>query len=639
MDLESLAHKAECEATARSRYSIGTPASNARAAIFESYHKFYAPVDGDQWPEDKVLRPAKLHITANLVKAFVDICARILSIEPRLTLNPPTKTEADRNKAEVVEEMFLRFMRLSGSDIWLRSAAQVSTLYGVTYLKPFWNEQGKRPDVLLIEQPQNLMIGYGSNDYSTVDWAIYHYSLSPMEAMIRFPGLEVVNPGGGRPLDVVFYAGDHDDPLAQNTDPGMASAMSRGPMQNIVDRLRRLNTKTEYEDKQVAVWDYWYRNDEGQVVNAILVQGRLVQGPDVHTELPVIPYIAIEHDHEPGSPEGISMVEGLIPIQMGLNRVLSHYAQIVADNSGTAYQITGENADGVPEGLVPSEDEVIAAGPGNRIEPIQRSVQNFPMESLIDRYWDQAYKLTGIPEIAFGTLAGAETSGRAVAVQMASMANRMEPRRDRMYAALVQVLMIWGYMLKTKNPTIKIRGEDDEMVDIKVGDFIEGFDNWRIIPPEITPRDSIEYGQHVINLVQGRLLPLSEGMDRLGIESPEQMLDLIRAERSDPHLFPQDVQAYAVLMQLLQSIGQANMAQAAMSAQMSSGAEDQRLAAEQAGAPGMFEDQNMATPGGAPPPGASTPGGIGAELQPLLRQTSGGESQAMSQITLPTRQF
>jgi hypothetical protein len=196
-------------------------------------------------------------------------------------------------------------------------------------------------------------------------------------------------------------------------------------------------------------------------------------------------------------------------------------------------------------------------------------------------------------------------------------------------------------MLKNKNPTVRVRGENDEMMDVKVGEFIDGFDHWKLIAPEVTPRDSIENAQNVIQLVNNRLVSLSEGMDQLGIESPEQMLDLIRAERSDPHLFPQDVQAYAVLMQLLQSIQMANMEQAALSAQASAGAEDQRLAAEQAGGPNLFEDQNQlgSMPGGPPPPGGAVPGGIGAELQPLLRQTSGGESQAMSQITLPTRQF
>ena len=55
----------------------------------------------------------------------------------------------------------------------------------------------------------------------------------------------------------------------------------------------------------------------------------------------------------------------------------------------------------------------------------------------------------------------------------------------------------------------------------------------------------------------------------------------------------------------------------------------------QEAAPTKTEDMNQPAtmPGGAPPPGAPAAGG---ELLPIIRQTPSGESQAMSQVNLPS---
>lgn len=162
--------------------------------------------------------------------------------------------------------------------------------------------------------------------------------------------------------------------------------------------------------------------------------------------------------------------------------------------------------------------------------------------------------------------------------------------------------------------------------DVKIGDVLEGFENWKIIAPEITPRDMIEHTNNVIAKVQSKLMPLSVAMDDLGIENPEQMLALIEKERSNARLFPADVQANLSAMlleqQIEQAAAQAEAMKAAQASQSTGAALEQQ--AQEAMPPGM-EDQN--DPGLTP--------GIGGEFQPLVRQTPGGESQALSQFQLP----
>lgn len=645
-DLEDIVanvrEKTKVEQEARSRFSMGASAAGVRRSRYDRLHRYFAPLDGDQWPEDLIRRPGKLHISANMIKAFCTVEARVLSLLPRMSNKPQTSSPEDAQKSEIVEELFLRYLEMSGWDVWMYDRELMKSVYGKSVLKAFWNTDEGRPDVQLVEQPQNLLLGYGTSDYSVTDWAIYRYSVSAIEAKIRYPDITITAGAKGKPPIVARGGSDHTDPLAQKGNP-LAGGLSA-----VVDKIARRTGTTdgEYEQSQLEIWDYWYRNITGKICNATLVQGCLVDNVKVHTEMPTIPYIVTEHDHEMGSPEGVSTAELLIDIQMGYNRVLSHFAQLVADNSGTAYQLTGENADTVPENVVPAEDEIIAAGSGNQILPINRGVNNYPMQQLIDEYWNAAHKITGLPEVMFGELPGSQTSGRAMAVQIEAAANRLDPKRRRSYEGLRTLMLFWGYMLEKVNPSVNtgVRQEAAEgqplssptvtSEETKIGDFIKGWQNWKIIAPEITPRDAIEHTNNVIAKVNAKLLPAIAGMDELGIENPQQMQALIEAEQSNARLNPGAVQANLAAMLLTQQVEQAQAA-AAQQAQATANATDATMKQQgQQMTPPRMEDMNQPATamGGSPPPGAPSPTG---ELQPMIQQTPSGESQAMSRVMLP----
>jgi len=405
----------------------------------------------------------------------------------------------------------------------------------------------------------------------------------------------------------------------------------------------------EYEHSQhLEVWDYWYRAD-GNVYNATLLAGRIVEGPIKHPELPTIPFLIYECGHEPGSPEGMNTVQLLRDVQMAYNRTLSLWTQYTLDNSGTAYQVQGPTSGDIPEGLIPQSDEMVAVGE-NQILPIQRNQNTFPFTQSVEHFWELASRLTGIPEILFGQLAGAQTSGRATAVQIEAALNRLDPKRRRYYATLKDLLRFWGYMLSYKNTKIEvvqpvpqeegagIQAEEPQMQIVKVGmrDLLKGFDNWKVIAPEITPRDSIEATQNAANKVQAHMLSIENAMDETGVEDPQHELDLIRAELADARLNPGQVQAYISSLMLMQQL----MAQQAQQEAAAAGqqGQDTQMAQDQAAQPTGLEDQNqpgMASgPGGPPPPGTNAPGDVGLQLQGLIRQKN-GVATPMSQVVLP----
>ena len=620
MALEDTIAALEIEKEARERYASGYAEAQYRLTRYEKYHKYYSPAGGDQWPEDLSERPGKLHFTINIIRRFVDTEARLLSIKPRFVIPPDNGNDEERErKAEATEKLFGKYLDNSGFDEWSFTFNQVKSLYGLGILKPFWNDSTGMPDVSIIEQPQNIMLGWSDSNFLDLDWAIYYYGISKFRAKLNW-GLSDADLEAGpavvTPPALGTGGGDHADPLET-----MSFSVRKGG-----------RVTSEYEKDQVAVWDYWYIGlDKGGrplVHNAMIVAGKLVEGPVPHPELPTIPYIPVENDHEPGSPDGHGTAELLLDLQMGMNRAISHYAQHVWDTTDPAYQLTGPEAPMiVPAGLVPAAGEIVAPGPNVRIEEIRSGVNNFPFDSLIGTYWNTAHRLTGMSEILFGSPPGAQTSARALQAQLDSSINALDPKRRRYYEGLRALFSFWHYMLEKKNP--KIDG-------IGVKDVIAGLNNWKVVPPEISPRDVIEHTQNVINKVNGKLVSLESAMDEVGVDNPKEELDRIMAERSNAHLFPGDAQAIAAVVATLQAIGMQQGAQgaAAQGEAASEGAAQDAQAAQPTG----FEDQNQPTGAGSPPPpGAPAP--LGGELRPIVRQTPEGESLPMSEIRLPNQGF
>lgn len=611
---------AEVEHTAKERYYQVITDSNVRAARYEKYHNYFAPVDGDQWPEERLENLGKIHVTANMVRRFVDTEARLLSMEPRV--NIPIDEgwdDATGLRAEATEKLFKKYRDASSMDEWSFTLNETKSLYGIGILHPYWDDIRNMPTVEVVEQPQDLLIGWGDSNFNDIDWTIYYYRISKLQAKIKY-GSILTDADLNTPMDhpgpspIAGGARDHDLP-----EP--------------YDNNRQIHrNQTAYEADQIPVWDYWYLEEDGSVYNCVLVNGHIVTGPVPHPEMPTIPYIPIESDHEPGSPDGHGTAELLIDLQMSLNRLLSLYVQAVWDLTEPAYQLVGEMAPTViPPGLVPKAGQIIPPGPGVRIETIGgENLNNFPLDSSIQRIWDIAYRITGMNAILLGEIPNAQTSGRALSVQLEGAANAIDPKRRRYYRGLINLMNFWHAMAMKKNP--KVDGQP-------VKDVIDGMNRWQIIPPEITPKDVIEHTTNVINKLGAKLQSLETSMDELGIENPLQEMDRIRKERGDIHLFPQDAQGTAAVWALIQQISQ----QMGMSPNQAAANQNPAQAAAQQAQPTGTQDQNqpgtqpMTQAGSAPPPGAPTP--IGATYQPLERFTPGGQAQAMSQIQLPQRKF
>jgi hypothetical protein len=612
-------------------------------SAYERLYHYYSPQNGDQWPEDAVLRPGKIHITSNIIRPAVDVDARLQSILPRISNVTDHSDDDTMRKAEAAEQILLRFLELSGWDTWMSVFCQGRSLYGKGVLKPVWNKGDKRPDVVVVENPANLRIGWGSSDYSVKDWGLYEYALSPEAAMRKWPGLVIANPtkGKDKPLSVM-KTGDHTDPLGQKLPAGSSGLSGAGELNRLLARPTPYQP-SDYEDKQVAVWDYWYKKPDGTVCNAVIVGRQVVATRAEHPEYPDIPYIISENDHDPGNPEGVSTAAPIIDLQIEMNRALSHWAQLVADELDPAWQI---DADSVPAGIVPRGGEIVAAGEGKTIAPIPKGVNQFPLAELVKELWNQFHRRTGLSEILFGQTPSADISGRALAVQVEAAIMRLDPRRRRLYASLRELLGFWAHMTEKVNPTMTVKLPDAEgnLVDqdVPVGPMVAGFTRWKIVAPEITPRDLLEATTNVSNKVNAKLVSLRTGMDELGVDSPEKEIDTIKRERMDANLFPGDVNAYVAVVaalaqmqqtmqQMQQTVQQIQGSAAGQQQALAQGAQPQGVQGDNGSSPPM----PATAPGGAPPAGATGPAGIAGTT--LVRARPDGGAQTLNQLAINQR--
>ena len=620
--------KPAVQAQARVRWASGESYQSRVVSKYRDLHHYYNPINQDHWPEDAALRPGKIHTTSNLCKAAVDVDARLQSIPPRYTIPVSTLSPEDRKRAEAAEAILLLWLDMSGVDVWMHTLCQTKSIYGKGVLKPYWDDDLKRGDVIVIENPANLRLGWGSSDYTRIDWAIYQYSLSAQEVQLRWPEVKVENIDKLAPPHLIIDGGTHDDPLGQQDDEFFRPFYRE---------------HSDYERTQIRVWDYWYKNSAGTVCNAIFVNAMMVDGPHEHSELADIPYIVIEQDHEPGSPEGIATIEPIMNLQDEFNRLLSHGLQHVADDVDPAWFLSGPTADTVPAGIVPKAGEVTGVGE-NTPGAWPKSVQTFPISEMLNELWNEFHRLTGLPEILFGQTPGADTSGRAIAIQVEAAANRLEPRRRRLYSGLKELLIFWTIMAERKNPKINV-GKDEEDNDkmVGVGDLVKDFRTWKIIAPEITPRDNFEVTQNEINKVNAKLSSLRASMNQIGVEAPEAELAIIAQEQANLKLNPAAVQAQVSVFTIMAQLEQLRMQNQQMAAQLgqigqaSEGeppgsvlntqqSQEALLGQQSAAQPTGFEDQNqpmtqagMPPPAGAPAPGMSGP----AQMTALTRQGEG----------------
>lgn len=569
----------------------------------------------DLWPDDpSATQPGRSHLSVNLPATYVVVPAALQAVEPIENMLATDNTPESREAASAIERVYAAWKQDEDFELKFHKAITVKGLYGLTAGRVYWDakaEGGPKVCVEVVEQPRNLWLGYKTDSYSEIEWAAYVMRYEPNALIEQFG------------VDVIPFKDDSD---------GVSIPM-------VVARDWESEPRREWlsmGDARIEVWDYWYRKPVWRgptfvrmdTYNVVIAGNMVVRGPLKYPEYGgKLPYLPLYNDFVPGLPSGrpdLYDMEHLIREQMELTTAGSQ--MIYNGVAGDFWQLTGPEAPTrVPPGLKPKRNELVAPGPGNRIETITPFIATFQLEQHLGRIDRWAAAVSGLNDLLLGLApAQALSSSKAINALIANYESRLSIRRKLLYKwrrdIWALVLRVWA----AKDKTVRqIVGEGAGFLDIQ--------------DPSLSPRDEAETAARAANLVNAKLISQARGMDMVGVDDPETEQDLIREESTDATLWPERVQIMAQLLAALQSLGlQApEGAQAQAEGQMTSGQADLR-AALGAGTP--TNDPGMGGPGGEPSMEGQTPalpglppeaGGAPAPFAQGPAATGGNEASPM----------
>jgi hypothetical protein len=520
----------------------------------------------DHWPEDPNRRiVGKAHISVNVHPTYVDVPAALQSVIPIENVVPPESNPEAKAVASAVERLYFVWKDEDQFETKAHKMATVKSLYGKAFGKVVWDETLERPTMSLVEQPRNLWCGYGSNDYTKLEWACYSYFITPMQAVEDY-GLDVETRehDGGSFEESYRYVYVQSTINHQANDPQVLS--NREWLQTPQWGMLQVN-------------DYWFRQPKGPIKRGkrtametrnIITVGNYVVKDEVHSEYDgLLPYVPVFNTFIPGVPEGRPDLYDVEHLLREKDERVSAGGTMVSKLTGKQFwQLTGpESPDRVPTGLKPEADKVVAPGAGNRIEAITPWMPEFQLEQYLARIDRELQDVSGLNDLLRG-LAPSQvlSSGKAINALVANYEARITLRRQMFYQWRIDT---WG-IVKT------VWGNKVGMLK----DILENAGKLVVKSPSLTPRDDLEQATLAMNLMNAKVWSLARAMDSTGVEDPEDEQNDVRKERQDAALFPADVQAQAALMAMMQQMQMQQQQAAAQQGGPGSGPLDDEAALE-----------------------------------------------------------
>lgn len=569
------------------------------------YAEDFTSGGADLWPDDpSATTGGRSHVSINTPSVYVDVPSALQSVAPIENMLATDNTEEARNAASKYERVYTAWKQDEDFELKFAKACTVKALYGRTAGKVYWDKDDKppKPCLEIIEQPRNLFLGYRSDSYDEVEWAAYVTRMDPNSVIEEF----------GVDVDMRDFGNGVIIPWIQTWN--MEAAPSRSWL--------------NYGPARIEVWDYWYRRPkwgdnrrfiEMETVNIVFAGNAIVSGPTVYPEYEgEIPYVPLFNTFIPGMPNGRAELYDVEPlIREKYERVTSGSQMIASGTAGDFWQLVGQEAPSrVPPDLKPKRNQIVAPGPGNRIETITPFIAQYQLEQFLSRIDRETAVVSGLNDLLLGLAPSSVlSSSKAINALISNYESRISMRRQLLYSWRREV---W-------NLVSKVWAKKDKVVRQIVA---AGGGNLEITSPSLNPRDEMETATRVINLVNSKLISQRRGMDLIGVDDPETEQDLVREERTDATMFPADVQVMAQLMSALQSLGLQPSQQAQQQAQqqMSSGQSDLAAALGQSTPQNAPSSQLPGDQGVLPPEAMQGQGGAPASA-PFAQGPAGGSPQ------------
>jgi hypothetical protein len=325
-----------------------------------------------------------------------------------------------------------------------------------------------------------------------------------------------------------------------------------------------------------------------------------------------VPYFYFENEDERDR-LGFSDAGGMLAIQDGFNRMLSLQQDVIFGEARPKFKYRGD----AERTIDLKGGDVVSLDQDEDIDQIRVALDVFPTATHGTQLTQIMQRVTGLPAVAWGEIQAASNSGRALATAWRATAARLVPRLDRDAQTLDEVVgagLDWMELYEWDDARNLYGGNRDFEFDF----------------PNQEPRDFSEVTLEVVNRLNAGILDLQGAMEATGEQSPDEMIERVRASYLDTVLHPEKAQSFLFLTRLSNQIQieaqQAGLAQQAAMAQIA------QMGANAPGNAPVTPEQQQAVAANAETTAAATAAPRLGEAQNAPAGVAGGPQGAQRKI-------
>lgn len=477
----------------------------ANMLTYYKYSVFFAPKNGD---------PIRKDLTTNLLKVFADKNIFYTSGFPTIKV---LATPEDRKAASTREKILYAVHRESNTPLLRRRWARDATVLSAAIAETGWDHKKKRAFVRRYDPRHCVWQLSNDNDRSVIAfWALFPITADECQQKYGF------RPSG---------------------TGGLSQLLNN-------DLLKHIDGKDWF--MQAIRWDGETRQS--------WVGNQVIEEKHKHgfSQIPIDVCIPIDENNE--NSQGSFYIEPLISPQAELNHVVQQRAKIVERMANPVVWgrgIVTRGFDDIKAKLQNSGGGFVGLGRQGEVGLLQ--VNDVKMlNDHEDRIIQHMHRLSGFGAAAFGESVGANTSGDALGMYFNPTQRMVEDQFvawkafdesiNRKILEAYDKFMVYGEQLSISGyaPGGTLTAMDDGTTRSQSGAFAETFNKSVIagnynniaIQRPITPKNEIDEKNWALSAVQQGVISRTTGYDMMGILSPEDELELLKSEQSEPVLNP-----------------------------------------------------------------------------------------------------
>lgn len=443
-----------------------------KRAGYTILRRFY---DGDQW--DYIPESGQDVKVYNLCRPIVINYTAFMTNEPLDIDVPPSEItdQIEVARAELKEKILKDILDDNLFLFQFEDAVQNGSLLGDSIiLGPFYDENADKISFQNVKRPENVKIIWKDDKYKEIFGYIQNYFISPEKATELW--------------------GDKIEKAGAKLQPTQVSST-----------VAETTTEERRVRFMVEVQDAWTDS-----VHMLKVGGKIVIFDE--READFVPIIYVPNIIHPTEPYGVSDLEDVLDPQVEYNEKKSDISEII--NEQAFSKIWGKNLK--PQEIESGYMQMIDIGDEGELiaDPRRTNINNLAVE--IGAVKSDIFNLSGLNENIFGGSGVRAVTGRALAVLMQTINNRIKGRQAR-----------WTIGLQTLFKNIFILIENTQGTEGK--ELVDGKYKTDIVFPGTLLRNITDE----INKFNAKLQSQETTMKNIGVPSPKDEKRLMKKELED----------------------------------------------------------------------------------------------------------